>query len=54
MINEETIQKKLKELTDQREKYIIEANTQIAALNGAIMLCEQLLAPPDPSEEKLT
>jgi ElaB/YqjD/DUF883 family membrane-anchored ribosome-binding protein len=42
-VTEKTVQQKIEELIEQRDRYVQEANQQIAALNGAIQVLEGLL-----------
>lgn len=51
-MTEERIRARLAELKAEREKYLQQANVQLAALNGAIEVLEKLLEPePEPVPE---
>ena len=43
------IKARIAELTAQRDKFLAEANQQLAAFNGAIGELERLIAPPATS-----
>jgi len=45
MMTEEAIQARIEELKAQRDKFLAEANQQLAAFNGAIAELERLVAP---------
>ena len=48
----ERIRKEIANLTAQRDQYIVQANLQVAAFNGAIQALEGLLEPePEPDPE---
>ena len=46
MMTEQEIKARLEELKAQRDKFLNEANQQLAAFNGAIAELERLIAPP--------
>ena len=46
MMTEQEIKARLEELTAQRDKFLAEANQQLAAFNGAIGELERLIATP--------
>ena len=48
---EERIKARIEELTKQRDRFVQEANQQVAAANGAIGELEALLQP-EPEAEK--
>jgi hypothetical protein len=59
MINEQAVKDRITELTAAREKYIVEANQQVAMFNAAIAeLTQWVNTPPPPPvkdyEEKFT
>ena len=45
MMTEQEIKARLEELKAQRDKFLNEANQQLAAFNGAIAELERLVAP---------
>lgn len=50
---EERIKARLEALKEQRDRFVVEANQQIAAHNGAIGELEALLEPePEPEKEE--
>lgn len=51
MTSEERIRERIAEYTAQRDRFLSEANQQIAALNGAIQALEALLAPESQRQE---
>uniref|UniRef100_A0A6M3J1H5 Uncharacterized protein n=1 Tax=viral metagenome TaxID=1070528 RepID=A0A6M3J1H5_9ZZZZ len=50
MVTEEQIRKQLEELRSDRTKFVEDANRQLASINGAITVLEQLLKPVEPQE----
>lgn len=42
---EAKVRAKLEKLKQERDAFVVQANMQVAALNGAIQALEQLLAP---------
>lgn len=47
MINEESIQARIDLLKEQRQQFVTQANTQVAAFDGAIAELELLLKPEE-------
>ena len=45
---------KMDELIKKRDEFVIQANAQIAYLNGQIALCEEFLVPPKETETPKT
>jgi len=49
-VTEERIQRRIAELRAERDKYLQQANAQLATYNGAIAALEELLQPEPASE----
>ena len=50
MISKSSIADRIEDLKKERENYLAQANSQIAAINGAISVLENLLNP-EPEED---
>jgi len=51
---EERIGERIEQLKKQRDQFVLQANQQVAACNGAISELEQLLKPPAEQPAKDT
>jgi hypothetical protein len=49
-LSEQDIKKKIEELKEQRDKYVLQVNQQLAAFNGAIQAYELLIAPEEKED----
>ena len=50
-ITEEALLERIKELVEERDNYVQQANSQVAAYNGAIQALRDLLNPPKEEED---